>query len=87
MPLLRRLGSIYSRGAKSTIETLDLVDFELPEGGTLRLQLSNVPPGSMKALGELFEVLDGVVEKGENTEFFLEILDPEDDCLLIQELK
>ncbi len=87
LPLLRRLGSIYNRGAKSTIENMDLVDLELPEGGTLRIQLSNVTAGSMKALGELFEVLDGVAERGEHTEVFLEIVNPDDDCPFIQELK
>ncbi|SHI62913.1 ATP-binding protein [Desulfofundulus thermosubterraneus] len=87
LPLLRRLGSLYNRGASSTIETMDLTDLELPGGGTIRLELTNVTPESMKALGELFEVLDGVVQKGEQTEAFLEIVDPDDDCLFIQELK
>lgn len=87
LPLLRRLGSIYNRGAKSRIDSLDLVDLQLPEGGTLRLALTDVTPESMKMLGELFEVLDGVIEKGENTEVFLEVNDPDDDCLFIQELK
>jgi len=87
LPLLRRLGGIYNRGAKSTIDSMDLVELELPEGGTIRIQLTGVTPGSMKALGELFEVLDGVVSRGEHTEAFLEIVDPDDDCLLVQELK
>jgi hypothetical protein len=87
LPLLRRLGAIYNRGARTTIDSMDLVDLELPEGGTIRIQLSGVTPGSMKALGELFEVLDGIVTKGEHTEGFLEIVDPDDDCPFIQELK
>ncbi|MDN5345525.1 MAG: hypothetical protein PWQ18_1639, partial [Clostridia bacterium] len=87
LPLLRRLGSIYNRGARSTIKTLDLSELELPAGGTLRLQLDNVPPASMQALGELFEVLDSVVRKGAGTDVFLEIADPDDNCPLIQELK
>lgn len=87
LPLLRRLGSLYNKGAKSHIENLDVADLKLPDGGTLRIQLAGVTPGSMKSLGELFEVLDGVVEKGEHTEVFLEINDPDDDCLLIKELK
>ncbi|WP_027363592.1 ATP-binding protein [Desulfotruncus alcoholivorax] len=87
LPLLRRLGSIYNRGANSTIENMDLVDLELPGGGTLSLRLSGVTPESMKTLGEIFEVLDGIVAKGERTEAFLEILDPSDDCPLIQALK
>jgi hypothetical protein len=87
LPLMRRLGSIYNKGATSTIENLDLVDLELPAGGTIRIQLANAKPASMKALGELFEVLDGVVNKTEQTEVFLDIVDPDDNCLLIKELK
>lgn len=87
LPLLRRLGSIYNRGARSTIETLDLSDLELPAGGTLRLQLTDATPASMQALGELFEVLDSVVKEGASTDVFLEIADPDDNCPLIQELK
>ncbi len=87
LPLLRRLGSIYNKGAKSTINSMDLVDLALPEGGTLRLQLTDVTPESMKALSELFEVLDGIVEKGEQTEVFLEIDDPDDNCPFVKELK
>lgn len=87
LPLLRRLGSLYNRGAKSHIDFMDLFELELPEGGTLRIQLDNVPPGSMQALGEFFEVLDSVIEQGEDTEALLEIQEPDEDCLLIQELK
>lgn len=87
LPLLKRLGSIYNRGAKSNIEFMEIADLELPEGGTLRIQLNNVTPGSMQALGELFEVLDSVTENGEYTEAFLEILEPDEDCSFIQELK
>ncbi|MFZ5897783.1 MAG: ATP-binding protein [Bacillota bacterium] len=87
LPLMRRLGSIYNRGAKSTVEMLDIVDLKLPEGGAIRLQLTNVPPASMKTLGELFEVLDTVAQQGESTEVFLEIPDPGDDCPFVRELK
>jgi len=87
LPLLRRLGSIYNKGARSTIETLDLTDLELPRGGTLRLQLNNVTPASMKLLSELFEVLDGVIKNGERTEVYLDIVNPDENCLLIRELK
>jgi len=87
LPLLRRLGSIYNRGARSTIKDLDLTELELPAGGTLRLQLVDVPPASMQALGEFFEVLAGVVRQGANTEVFLDITDPDDSCPLVQELK
>ncbi|MBC7343783.1 MAG: hypothetical protein H5U02_15290 [Clostridia bacterium] len=87
LPLLRRLGGIYDRGATSTITSLDLVDLELPHGGKLRLQLTEVPPDSMRCLGELFETLDGLVQPGDGTEADLEIDEPDDNCLLIKELK
>jgi hypothetical protein len=87
LPLLRRLGSIYNRGAKCTIDYLELDELELPEGGTLRIQLNNASPGSLRALGELFEVLDSAVEQGEQTGVYLDINEPDDDCAFIQELK
>ncbi len=87
LPLLRRLGSIYNRGAKSTIKDLDLAGLVLPAGGFLRLQLSDATPDTMKALGELFEVLDHLVAKGGQTDVFLEISEPNEDCLLVREIK
>ncbi|HEY9744704.1 MAG TPA: hypothetical protein V6C99_00645, partial [Oculatellaceae cyanobacterium] len=87
LPLLRRLGSLYSRGAKSTIKYMDLTGLELPGGGTLRLLLEDVPPESMKALGEVFECLDAVAKMGQETEAYLQIDEPDEQCLLIQELK
>ncbi|MBE3572879.1 MAG: AAA family ATPase, partial [Moorella humiferrea] len=87
LPLLGRLGSIYNRGARTTIKLLELTDLELPEGGLMRIELTDVTPGSMQALGELFEVLAGVVAKGERTDAFLEIENPDDDCPFIKELK
>jgi hypothetical protein len=87
IPLLARLGSFYTRGATSTIKSLDLVDLEVRGGGRLRLSLENVPPDAMKQLGELFETLATVIEQGDATETYLEIDDPNDQCLLIQALK
>jgi hypothetical protein len=87
LPLLRQLGSLYTRGARSTIAHLDLVDLELPGGGRLRLSLENVPPASMQRLGELFEVLATVISVGPVSEADLEISDPDEQCLLIQALR
>ena len=87
LPLLSRLGSFYSRGATSTIRSLDLVDLEISPGGRLRLTLEDVPPDGMKALDELLEVLANVAKLGPATEADLEIADPDDNCLLIKELK
>jgi hypothetical protein len=87
VPLLARLGSFYARGARSTIDLLDLVDLDLRGGGRLRLTLEHVPPEAMQQLGELFETLATVVQQGNSTEAFLDIADPDEQCLLIQELK
>ena len=87
IPLLRRLGSIYNRGANSVIEELDLFDVALPGGATLSIQLQQATPDTMKALGEFFEVLAGIVTKTDDTIADLVINDPDDACLLIQELK
>jgi len=87
LPMLRRLGSLYNKGARTPISYLEFVDLQLPDGGTLTLRLNDVPPGSMKALGELFEILDGIVKPGENTEAYLEVDQPDESCPFIQELK
>lgn len=87
IPLLNRLGSLYSKGAKSKIELLDLTDLELPDDGRLRIQLSNASPSTMKLLGELFEVVAGIAKAGGSTEGFLEIPTPDDDCIFVKELK
>ncbi|MGQ4809800.1 hypothetical protein NKDENANG_03233 [Candidatus Entotheonellaceae bacterium PAL068K] len=87
VPLLARLGSFYTRGASSTIKSLDLVDLQVRAGGCLRLSLENVQPEAMKQLGELFETLATVIQQGDTTEAYLEIDDPDDQCLLIQALQ
>lgn len=87
LPLLHRIGSVYNRGATSKIDNLDIVDLDLPAGGQLRLQLYKATPKSMQALGELFEVLSSITEAGEQTSVFLEISEPDDDCLFVKELR
>lgn len=87
IPLLGRLGSIYNRGAKSTIDNLYLPDLGLKGGGYLRLQLVNTTPDGMKTLGELFEVLEGVVVVDEDNEAFINISEPDEECPLIKELR
>ena len=87
LPLLRQIGSLYARGARSTIASLDLVDLELPSGGRLRLRLENVPPASMQRLGELFEVLATVISANATSEADLDIGDPDEQCLLIEALR
>ena len=87
LPLLSRLGSFYTRGARSPIAVLDLVDLEVRGGGRLRVSLENVPPEAMQQLGEFFETLATIIQPGNTAEAYLEIADPDDQCLLIQALK
>lgn len=86
-PLLGTIGSLYARGAKSTIRTLEMIDLEIPNGGRLHLTMENVPPEGMKTLDEFLEILGEIVAQGSGTELELEIEDPDDACLLIQKLK
>ncbi len=86
-PLLRRIGSLYQRGGKTTIDDLDLTDLVLPKGGTLRITLANVPPESVRDLSELFETVASLVRKDDTTEAFLEIREPQEDCPFIQTLQ
>jgi hypothetical protein len=86
VPLLRRIGSLYGRGAKSAIDVLELSDLELPKGGKLKISLEQATPESMKLLGELFETLANVVKLGKDTNADLEVSDPPADCLFLREL-
>ena len=87
LQMLHRIGSIYNRGATSIIDNLDIFGLNLPAGGELRLELNNATPKSMQALGELFEVLSNITEAGEQTTVFLNIPEPDDDCLFVKELR
>lgn len=87
MPMLRRVGSIYHRGGKSRIDELDISDMQLPNGGTLRITVENAPAESIKDLGELFEVVDNLIQTGEQTGCHLTINHPEPDCPFITKLK
>ena len=87
IPLLRRIGSLYQRGGTTSIDTLDVTDLTLPKGGTLRIALSEAPPETVKELGELFEVVAGLVQVDETTEAYLDINNPQEDCPFMKELR
>ncbi len=86
MPLLRRIGSLYQKGAKCKIDLLDLTDLELASGGTLRISLTDAGPETLKDLGELFETIDFIAQAGDRTEAFIDISDPQKECLFLKEL-
>ncbi len=87
LPILGQLGSLYNRGAKTTVGLLDLADLEVEGGGHLRLSLQDGTPAAMKRLGELFEVLATVAKPGKDTIVELDIAEPDDACPLIKALK
>jgi len=87
LPLLRQIGGLYARGASSQIRYLDLAGLVLPKGGTLRLSLANVTPEGMRQLGELLEVLHGLVQAGPDSHGELEIPEPDGNCPLIKRLR
>ena len=87
LPLLRRLGSLYVRGATSTIDELDIADLQLPSGGTLRISLDHAAPSDIKALDEFFQTVADVVKLTDNTDGSITINDPDDSCTLVKELR
>ena len=87
-PLLRRMGSLYTRsGATSTIDQLDVSDLKLPSGGTVRFALENATPADIKRLDELLQILCDTVKVTDATEADLLIGDPDENCALVKELK
>jgi hypothetical protein len=86
LAVLKRADSLFNRGVKAKVDTLQLLELELPKGGTIRVDLQNVPPESLKQLGELFGVLTGLVKAGVDTDAEFEVSDPPADCPLLKEL-
>gem|GEM_PF-254152 len=87
LPLLKWIGSLYNKGAKSNLDEFDLYNLHLPEGGDLRISIHNAPPESVKRLGELFEVLAGVVQDNGNAKGVIRIDEPDEDCIFLKALK
>lgn len=86
-PMLRKIGSLYARGATTTIDNLDLVELALPKGGTLRISLMDIPPPSMKDLAELLETVEGLAALGEHTEAYLTVKERGKACPFMTELE
>ncbi len=86
MPLLPRLASLYKKGAKCKVESLLLYKLTLPEGGTLTVELKDVPAGSMAHLDELLESVSLIGKLGADSEVELNLVDLVDDCALLREL-
>ena len=87
LPILGQFGSLYNRGAKTTVSVLDVAELEIEGGGRVRLTVEDASPAAMKRLGELFEVLATVAKPGKDTSVELDIAEPDQTCLLIKALK
>lgn len=85
--IIPRLGSLYNRGAVTTIDSMGIGEIALRGGGTLTVNLYDVSPEAMKSLGEFFEVLGAVIAQGELKATFLSIKEPDDDCRFVVEVK
>jgi hypothetical protein len=87
VPLLKKIGGLYNRGAKSQIDSMAIDGLRLPHGGTIGIKLSDVAPDSMKRLAELFEVLGDVARPGEDSSAYIRIENPDDSCPLVSALR
>ena len=87
-PLLKNLGSLYTRGgAKSDVDELDISDMALKSGATIRVQISDAKASDMKLLDEFFQVLADVAAFTDKTEADIRIETPVEDCALVKKLK
>ncbi len=86
-PLLRRMGSMYTRGATSVIDELDIAGLELPGGATLRFAVENAGPADIKQMDELLQTLASVTKLTDSTEADLCIANPGQNCTFAKELK
>ena len=84
---LRKLSSLYTRGAKSRLRRFDVTEFDLQKGGRFSLTLRDVGPEGMKQLGELFEILGDRLVPSSESEVALEIPEPDETCPLVQEIQ
>jgi len=87
LPLIGRLGSLYTRGARSQIDDLDIVGLKLKTGGSIRVAFTDLSADAIKNLDEFFDLLSSIADKSEDSEVHLEIRNPLDECLLIKELQ
>jgi hypothetical protein len=86
-PMIRSIGSLYNKGASSKIDLLEIYELVLNKGGRIRIEIAEVPPESMKGLGEFFEILASLVQPGSKTGATLEISDPQKDCIFLKEIE
>ena len=85
-PVLKKIGSLYTRGAKSTIDSMDIIDLELPHGGKIRVAIDSAGPDDIKTLDEFFQILGDVATVTNATDADITIEEPEENCAFIDAL-
>lgn len=86
-PALKRLSSLYTRGATSRIDQLRIERLPLKSGGQLTISLTGLEPAQIKTMGGMFDSIATLGEPTDDTQITLTILDPAEGCLFVKELK
>jgi len=87
LPCLKRLSSLYTRGATSKIDQLRIERLPLKGGGQVSVTFSGLEPAQIKQMGAMFDAFATMGEPGDDTQVELTILDPQDGCLFVKELQ
>lgn len=85
-PLLKRLSSLYSRGATSRIDQLRIDRLPLKSGGQVTVSFAALEPAQIKQMGAMFDAFATLGEPNDDTQVELTVLTPQDGCLLVKEL-
>jgi hypothetical protein len=86
-PLLKRLSSLYTRGASCKIDLLRIERLPLKAGGQVNVRFDGLEPAQIKQMAAIFDALVTLGQPDDETLVDLTILKPQDGCLLIKELE
>ncbi len=86
-PLLKRLSSLYTRGASCKIDLLRIERLPLKAGGQVNVRFDGLEPAQIKQMGAIFDALVTLGLPDDDTFVELAILKPQDGCSLVKELE
>jgi hypothetical protein len=86
-PLLKRLSSLYTRGAVCKIDLLRVDRLPLSCGGSVTVKFDGLEPAQIKQMAAIFDSLVTLGKPDDETQVELTILKPQNDCLFIKELE
>ena len=85
--LLKRLSSLYSRGATSKIDMLRIDRLPLKAGGQVSVRFDALEPAQIKQMAAIFDAFATLGQPDDDTQIELTILKPQEGCLLISEVE